>query len=198
MLHRAARVSKRNLPCAGQHEDMKTIIKNFLVLWRARAPREQVFLGGLAAFIVVALLAQGLWLAHSARSRLHQQIPQLRLQLANVQRQSGEIRQMQTQPASPLPQDGVALLAAATAAARSAGLTPSAAQMQLEGPRQVRLRATLPFDRWLEWVAILQRDARLRIAFCRIDVPVEVAGTAGSNVSGQTRIEALFVLPDPS
>ena len=76
---------------------MKTIIENLLVLWRARAPREQVFLGGLAAFIAGALLVQGLWLAHSARSRLHQQIPQLRLQLANVQRQSGEIRQMQTQ-----------------------------------------------------------------------------------------------------
>ena len=177
---------------------MKTIIENLLVLWRARAPREQVFLGGLAAFIAGALLVQGLWLAHSARSRLHQQIPQLRLQLANVQRQSGEIRQMQTQPASPLPQDGAALLAAATTAARNTGLTLAAAQMQLEGPRQLRVRATLPFDRWLEWAAILQRDARLRVAFCRIDVPVEATGTACSNVSGQARIDALFVLPDPS
>ena len=173
---------------------MKPLIENLLGLWRSRAPRERTFLGGLAAFLVVALLAQGLWLANSARSRLHRQIPQLRLQLANVERQSGEISQLQAQPASPTPQDGAALLSAATTAARSVGLTPAVAQMQLEGPRLLRLRATLPFDSWLEWVAALQRDARLRLVSCRIDAPAEAAGSA----VGQAKIDALFALPDPS
>lgn len=172
---------------------MKAIIENLLGLWRARAPRERTFLAGLTVFIVIALLAQGLWSSHSARSRLHQQIPQLRLQLATVQRQSGEIRQLQAQPASPAAQDGAALLTAATTAARSVGLAPSATQMQLEGSRQLRLRATLPFDSWLEWVAVLQRDARLRLVHCRIDAP---DGAAAS--PGQARIDALFALPDPS
>ena len=52
---------------------MKAMIENLRELWRARAPRERTLLAGLAAFIVVALLAQGLWSSYGARSRLHQQ-----------------------------------------------------------------------------------------------------------------------------
>jgi len=64
---------------------------------------------------------------------------------------------------------------AAALAARAAGLVLAPAQLQLEGPRQLRLRANVPFDRWLEWVAALQRDARLRLVNCRVDAP-DVAG----------------------
>lgn len=172
---------------------MNDFVENLKAAWRARNPRERKFLGGLAVFLVVAALVQGLWLAHAARERLHQQIPQLRMQLANVQQQSGEILQMQAQ-AAPSAQEGAALLAAANAAAGSVGLPQVAAQMQLEGPRQLRLRGALPFDKWLEWVAALQRDARLRIVSCRIDTDTEAAAPA----TGHAKIDALFSLPDPS
>lgn len=164
-------------------------------LWSARRPRERMFLMALAAFVAIALLIQGLWSAHSARTRLHKQIPQLRQQAEILQRQAGEIRQLLAQPSSPAAQEGAALLAAASAAARSTGLSLASAQLQLEGPRQLRLRAKLPFDQWLEWVAALQRDARLRLIHCRID---GTDGAEAANTSGVVKIDALFALPEPS
>lgn len=163
-------------------------------MWAARQPRERIFLAALAAFVAIALLIQGLWSAHSARNRLHRQMPQLRQQAEILQRQAGEVRQLQAQPVSPAAQEGAALLAAAIAASRSTGLTLTSAQLQLEGPRQLRLRANLPFDLWLEWVAALQRDARLRLIHCRID---GAQGAESVNTPGVVKIDALFALPEP-
>ncbi len=164
-------------------------------LWAARQPRERIFLVALAAFVAIALLIQGLWSAHAARTRLHKQIPQLLQQAEILQRQAGEIRQLLAQPASPTAQEGATLLVAASAAARGTGLTLAPAQLQLEGPRQLRLRAKLPFDQWLEWVAALQRDTRLRLIHCRID---GTDGAEAANTPGIVKIDALFALPEPS
>ncbi len=164
-------------------------------LWSSRQPRERNFLIALAAFVGIALLIQGLWSAHAARIRLHRQLPQLHQQAEIVQRQAGEIRQLLTQPASPAAQEGTAMVAAALTTSRATGLTLAATQLQLEGPRQLRLRANLPFDQWLEWVAALQRDARLRLIHCRIDA---VEGAEGANMPGVVKIDALFSLPEPS
>lgn len=170
---------------------------NFLTplraFWQARQPRERQFLTVLAAVVGVALLAQGLWSAHAARGKLHRQLPQLRQQAEVVQRQAGEVRQLLTQPVAQTVQEGAPLLAAATQAARTLGLTVAAPQLQLEGARQVRVRANLPFDRWLEWVALLQRDARLRLVQCRVD-----SADAAANPPGVVRIDALFALPEPA
>lgn len=164
-------------------------------LWLSRQPRERRFLVVLAAVVGCAVLAQGLWSAHVARARLHRQLPQLRLQAEVMQRQAGEIRQLLAQPAASALQEGAPLLAAAVQAARNSGLTLAPTQMQLEGPRQIRLRANVPFDRWLEWVAFLQRDLRLRMANGTIDA-ADVGG--GANSPGMVRIDALFALPEPS
>lgn len=170
-------------------------LRSLRSLWAARQPRERTFLIALAAFVGIALLIQGLWSANAARTRLHRQIPQLRQQAEILQRQAGEIRQLLAQPASPAAQEGAALLVAASAATRSTSLTLAPAQLQLEGPRQLRLRASLPFDHWLEWVAALQRDARLRLIHCRID---GVDGAEAVNTPGVVKIDALFALPEPS
>lgn len=161
-------------------------------VWLARQPRERRFLVALALVVATAVLAQALWSAHAARMRLHRQLPQLRQQAEVLQRQAGEVRQLLGQPTSSASQEGQALLAAAMLAARNAGLALGPAQLQLEGARQVRLRASVPFDRWLEWVATLQRDARLRIVTCRVD-PTDAAG----GVPGMVRVDALYSLPDP-
>lgn len=164
-------------------------------LWLSRQPRERRFLAILAVVVGCAVLAQGLWSAHAARTRLHRQLPQLRQQAEILQRQAGEVRQLLAQPASAAQQEGAALLAAATLAARNTGLTLAPAQLQLEGARQVRLRASVPFDRWLEWVATLQRDARLRLINCRIDA---ADAASGGYPPGVVRVDALFALPEPS
>ena len=165
--------------------------------WLGRQPRERLFLTVLAVVVGCALLAQLLWSAQSARAKLHRQLPQLRQQAELVQRQAGEVRQLLAQPAGPTVQEGPPLLAAATLAARNSGLMLAPPQLQLEGARQVRLRANLPFDRWLEWLAVLQRDARLRLVQCRVDIPDAATVPAGANPPGVVRIDALFALPEP-
>lgn len=169
---------------------MKQFQERLRAAWAERQPRERRFLVALAAFVALALLIQGLWSASSERARLHKKIPQLRLQAETMQRQAGEIRQLQAQTnvtgATAL--EGASLLAAANTAAKTGGLGLAASQLQLEGARQVRLRAALPFDRWLEWIAAVQRDSRLRLIRCQID---------SADGAGMVKIDALLALPEP-
>ncbi len=168
---------------------MKQYVQPLHAFWQTRAPRERRFLAALGAFLAVALLADGLWSSHQARGRLRQQLPQLQQQLDTLQRRAVDIRALQAQPVNPTAPEN-ALLQTATTLVRNAGLNPGPGQLQAEGPRRLRLRGDLPFDRWLEAVAALQRGAQLRLVQCKVEA---VAGTAG-----QVRIDALFALPDPA
>ena len=161
--------------------------ERFSAFWNSRQPRERAFLIALAASAALALLLQLLWVSHQARATLKQQLPHLRQQLESVQQKASELQRLKTQPPNPLPAHGNALLAATSASTRASALPEAATQLQLEGPGRVRLRATLPFDRWLAWIAALQSEARLRLISCR----VEAAGAAGL-----VRIDALFSLPE--
>lgn len=167
---------------------MKQLQEQLRQAWAARAPRERRFLTVLAIFVAIALLAQGLWSARHESARMRKQIPQLRVQAEIMQRQANEIKQLQA-PSRPAAAalEGNALLAAAGTVAKVGGLSLAATQLQLEGPRQLRLHATLPFDRWLEWVAAIQADLRLRVVRCQID---------GAEDPGFVKIDALLALPD--
>ncbi len=167
---------------------MKTLIERFRSFWSARQAREKAFLVGLVAFVGVALLAQALWTSHQARVRLKKQIPVLIQQVETLQRKAGDVQQMKSQPVLAAPAEGTALLTTATTAARAAGLPEIGTQLQLEGSRRMRLRSTLPFDRWLQWTAMLQRDSQVRLVSCRIE--------AGAT-PGTANIDALFALPEP-
>jgi type II secretory pathway component PulM len=167
---------------------MKNKLQPLLLLWQSRAPRERLFLSTLALFIVIALLAQGLWSAHQARNRLHRQLPQLQQQLDTLQQQATALRALQSQPMQP-PANTGNLLQTATTLASNAGLVLTPGQLQAEGPHQLRLRATLPFDRWLDTVAALQQNAQLRLTQARISPEA---------TPGQVNIDALFSLPEPT
>ncbi len=155
--------------------------------WALRRPREKAFLIALAIVVGAALLAQGLWASHRARARLNKQIPQLRQQVEILQRKAAEMQQLRAQPPIPASAEGSALLASAVASAQAAALPEAAKQLRLEGPGRLRLRVSLPFDRWLEWAAALQRDGRVRLVTCRIEA---------EEAPGSARIDALFALPE--
>jgi len=156
--------------------------------WAARLPRERAFLIVLAIIVGAALLAQGLWASHQARARLKKQIPQLHRQVETLQRRASDLQQLRAQQPDPAPISAAGLLAAAVASANAAALPEAAKQLQQEGPGRLRLRATLPFDRWLEWVAALQREGRVRLVSCRVET---------SDSPGSAKIDALFSLPEP-
>lgn len=170
---------------------MKQLLETLRAAWLERQTRERRFLLGLAFVVIAALLAQGLWSAQSERLRWRKKLPELRAQAELMQRQAAEIRQLQAQarPPAAAAQEGAPLLAAAVAAARTSGLAPAAPQLRLDGPRQIRLRASVPFDRWLEWLATLQRDARLRLVHCQLE-----PGAA----AGMVQVDALLALADPA
>ncbi len=157
------------------------------IWWRSRAPRERRFLSGLAAFVLAASLAQGLWSAHQSRQKLRHQIPQLRLQLETLKQQAGDLRALQAQAITPPPSTAT-LQATAATLLHQAGLEFEAQQLQAEGPRLLRLRADLPFDRWVEAAAALQRSAQLRLLRVRIEA---IEGSPG-----KVRLDAQFALPD--
>jgi len=156
--------------------------------WAARQPREQAFLTALAIFVGAAVLAQLLWASHQARARLNKQIPQLRQQVETLQRKAAELQQLRTQPPIPAPADGSRLLALAVGSANAAALPEVAKQLQSEGAGRLRLRATVPFDRWIAWAAALQRDGRIRLMSCRIEA---------AEAPGSAKVDALFSLPEP-
>jgi len=167
---------------------MNQLKAQFLVFWAAREPRERTFLVTLVVLVVLALVSQTLWSTYQARTRLRKQIPELAHQVEDLQRKANELQQIKSQPPAALPADGNALLATATAAANSVRLPEVVSQMKLEGPRRMRVRGALPFDRWLDWTAALQRDGQIRLVSCRIDTGVG---------PGTAMIDALFALPEP-
>lgn len=167
---------------------MMDLVERMRAFWGARQPRERAFLIALTIFLGTAFLAQGLWASHQARTRLKKQIPQLRQQVEILQRKAADLQQFRAQPPNPAPTEGSGLLTAAVASAHAAGLPGAATQLQLEGPGRLRLRATVPFDRWLGWAAVLQRDGRIRLVSCRIE---------SAGVPGAAKIDALFSLPEP-
>jgi len=168
---------------------MKHYYERLLELWAAREPREQRFLVALAVFLGVAMFAQLLWSSHQARERLKKQIPQLQQQVEALQRKSANLQDLKSRPPSAAPAEGAALLAMAVSAAEAAGMKEVAAQIKLEGPRRLRLRAAVPFDRWLAWTAALQRDGQVRLVSCHVQA---------SATQGAPDIDALFALPDPT
>ena len=156
-----------------------------LAYWQARAPRERLFLLALALFVLLALLANGLWHAHQARQQLQQQLPQLRLQLATMQQQAADIRSLQSQPIKP-PLADAALRQTAELLLQQAGLPLNSVQLQTAGSQQLRLQAHLPFAGWLEAVALLQREARLQLLQARMEATAQ---------PGEVQVDALFALP---
>ena len=160
-------------------------LRNF---WAGRQPREKTFLIALGAFIVVALFAQLLWSSHDARDRLKKRIPHLQQQVETLQRKAADLQVLKSQPPSAAPVEGGVLLAMAIRTAEAAGLRDARSQLKLEGPRRVRLRGSVPFDRWLEWISVLQRDGQVRLVSCRVQATA---------TQGAPEIDALLALPDP-
>jgi len=166
---------------------VKNLLERYRALWDTRAPRERALLAGLTVFVIVAALAQLLWASHQARARLDRQIPQLRHQLETLERKASDLQQIRAQSPVTAPVDREGLLASAVASARIAALPEVATMLKLEAPGRLRLRGTLPFDRWIAWIATLQQEGHLRLVSCSIEA---------AEAPGSAKIDALFSLPD--
>lgn len=78
---------------------MSLLMNKFKEFWQLRNPRERIYLTVCAGFVAIALLWAGVWQPLSeANAKLRKQVPQMQLQLAELQRQ---LAQVKATPASP-------------------------------------------------------------------------------------------------
>ncbi|MFP6557424.1 type II secretion system protein M [Paraburkholderia sp. B3] len=119
--------------------------------WEARSPREQTMLTWGGALLAVAIGWSVLWApASDGRARLHESLPGLQRQLAQMTAEANEARGLSGAAASVAP-DGQALKDALTASLADHGL--QGAQVQLIGATvQVQMKnASFPaFTNWLD------------------------------------------------
>lgn len=138
---------------------MATKRQVFEAWWQQRAPRERRLLA--LATVVVAIAAMwGLrdWSVRE-RTRLAAGLPLAEARLKAMEAASAEYARLAAlqPPAAPAPE---ALPAALTAAAGGRGLS---LEVRAEPGGQVAVRGTVAFDAWVDWLAAVQADYRLRL-----------------------------------
>lgn len=132
--------------------------------WDARAPTERRAIAA-GALIVLPLFAYFLlWQpAHDAVGKLHETLPQLRIQTEQMRRAAGQIEEIRHRPK----------LAVMNALAVKTAIEESAARHQLrdalttvteQEPNGVRLTlSSVSFEKWLNWLRELQQSQHIRI-----------------------------------
>lgn len=149
--------------------------------WQARQPRERRALAGLAAVLVLLLLAQAGWSLEQGRQAAQRQVPRL----------AGEAERMRA-----LAAEWQSLTAeSATQEVRPEILRQSIDRQLAELGRQVaarwladgelQLQGQVDFATWVRWSAAMQQQHRLVPERIRL-----VAGTAGIAIDASYRLVA--------
>lgn len=140
-----------------------SMIETLMQRWRLLAARERrLVAGGAALLLVVAawlLLFEPAW---QARAALQGELPTLRAQLARIDELADEARRLSAVPAaSDSPQAQKSQLERSI---DSAGLSPSLAQLSLNGSLFDLRFEHVPHAAWLAWLDLATRETRLRVA----------------------------------
>lgn len=137
---------------------------SLLDTYRQRSPSEQRTLRwGAIALLVLALWAINDW-ASQQRQRLQRSLPVLSTQLDSMRTAIAQIHRLRDAP-TPTPPAPDAQKAALIAAARASGL---GLEITADGNSGFSVRGQVDFDRWVEWLAQVQHEQRLRLARANI------------------------------
>lgn len=142
------------------------MLESVLAWWRQRSLRERRVLGGGALLLLVLLV----WLLafepawHGTR-RLAQELPAQRAQLARMASMIEEVQRLEAAAAAAVPAGSVRSTIDKSLSA--AGLA-SGAQVEQRGDRYDMRFASVPFAAWLDWVALLVRESRVRVVDVRL------------------------------
>jgi general secretion pathway protein M len=137
--------------------------------WRQLAPRERRLISWGGTGLLAAVLYAYLWLPITVeRHKLRANLPQLRANAAQMQRQAQEAAQLKASATPAL--RGEAIKSAIHQAANEAGLDSKTLQVNLldEGRANIAW-ATVPFDAWTMLVANLQKNQGIRLESCTIE-----------------------------
>lgn len=139
------------------------MIETLMQRWQLLAARERRLVAGGAALLAVVavwlLLFEPAWLARAA---LQSELPALREQLARVDQLAGEAQRLSSVPAgSDSPQTRRTRIEQSIA---GAGLSPSLAQLSVNGSLLELRFDRVPYAAWLAWLDTTTREMRLRVA----------------------------------
>jgi len=139
------------------------MIETLMQRWQLLAVRERrMVAGGAAMLVVVAVWLSLFEPAWQARAALQAELPTLRAQLARIDELADEARRLSAVPAgSDSPQARKSQLERSIA---SAGLSPSLAQLSLNGSLFELRFEHAPHAAWLAWLDMTTREMRLRVA----------------------------------
>jgi general secretion pathway protein M len=137
-------------------------IKTALTEWfEARAPREKRLITAGGTVLVLALIYNLLWApAWDGRAKITADLPELEVQLADVQLQAGEARRLKGAAAVRAP-SGAALRDALAASLAEAGIPEP--QLTVLG-KGVQVDAkNAPFGAWMAWLDEVRHADHLRV-----------------------------------
>lgn len=139
------------------------MIETLMQRWQLLAVRERRLVAGGAVLLAVVavwlLLFEPAW---QARAALQSELPVLREQLARVDQLADEAQRLSSVPAgSDSPQMRRTRIEQSIA---GAGLSPSLAQLSVNGSLLELRFDQVPYAAWLAWLDTTTREMRLRVA----------------------------------
>lgn len=148
--------------------------------WAGLSRRDQRLAAVLLVFLAVAALVWSWSVLARAQARAQTQLALERKIMNNMRAQADELQRLKQLPSAGSKVEGVDGVAVSEALTRH-GLSTEVLQT-VEVSDQVGLQGQVPFDKWLEWVAVVQKDMRLvvqKAKVARTDIPgmVEMQAT---------------------
>jgi len=143
-----------------------------------------------AVLVLAAMLYSLLWEpGQAARKSLSATLPRLRAQVEDMRRQQKEILQLRKKLGAESSRGDLKALLQASVARTSFAKAVERSE-SLSGNKVLVQAGPLPFDPWLEWIEVLQRELGVRVDTCRITaldkpglVRVEVTFVAGTGAA---------------
>jgi general secretion pathway protein M len=159
-------------------------MKELLIqVWRARAPRERLMLGGGGTLLLLALGYAYGWLPMQRdAAQIRKEMPKLRVQARQLQLDAAEAARLRAQPVVARTLDSLASVVEERAV--SGGLRERIESITVQDARHVRV--VLPqvaFDEWIAWLGKLQTNDGVRVESARIEA---------GDTAGVVKVEAIL------
>ena len=155
--------------------------------WQQINSRERLVISGGALLLLIIIAYFYLWQPLSQeRLRLRASLPQLKLSAAQMRANVDEVMRLKAN-LNQAPQSAQSLRTVLEQSATAFKLRENLSQLNIEGENRIRLSMTsVPFDDWIQWLAQLQTQHRIRLESCRV---------AGLPAPGMVKVDAVLIGP---
>ena len=156
--------------------------------WTQINSRERLVIVGGALLLLIVIVYFYLWQPLSQeRLRLRASLPQLKLSAAQMRANVDEVTRLKAN-LNQAPQSAQSLRTLLEQSAAAYKLRDNLSQINTEGDNRIRLRlGSVPFDDWIQWLAQLQTQYRIRLESCRVE---------GLPQPGMVKVDAVLIGPE--